>query len=75
MDMKYGLPGPASAIQHKTKSRLDQTVFAGQTICNCKDRADEFMVRWSYFENSGKMFFGNDQQVDGGLGVDVLDRK
>jgi len=74
MDMIDRLPTIGSAIGDDAESASIHTFCFGDLIRGCVNRTDQFLVGCLQIEQGRNMFFGYDQQMRRGLGVDVPNR-
>ena len=71
--MEYGLAGIFLAVEDKAGTGLFKTQFLGDTLCLEKHLAHQFAVFGLHFHEAGNVLLGNDQEVDRGLGGDVVE--
>jgi hypothetical protein len=72
VEMKHGLTGAGADVEDGAVSLLE-VALAGDLGGGEVAAADDFGVGGLGFFESGKMFFGDDQDVSGGLRVDVFE--
>jgi len=72
VQVEDGLSGAGADVQDGAVSLLD-VALAGDLSGGEVAAADDFRVAGLSFFQSGKMFFGNDQDVRGRLGIDVFE--
>ena len=72
MEVEDGLSGAGADVEDGAVALLE-VALAGDVGGGEVAAADEFSVGGFGFFQTGKMFFGNDQNVRGGLRVDVFE--
>jgi hypothetical protein len=72
VEVEYGLSGAGADVEDGAVSLLD-VALAGDVGGGKVAAADDFCVGGLGLFESGKMFFGDDQDVSGGLRVDVFE--
>ena len=73
--MKYRLSSSRPAICHNAESRLIEFSFSRELVGHSEDGPDQLKIIVFDIQQRGKMFFGDDQEMDGGLWIDILNGK
>lgn len=73
MDMKYVLTGIFSGIQHYTVSTFFYPHLLGNLARTPEQMTEDFFFLIRNINERGKVFFGDEQYMSRGLGIDILE--
>jgi len=71
--VKDDLPAFAVAVQHQAKAPLGDALLSGDAVRHQEEVPEEPIITLARFKDRREVAAGNDQDVDGGLRVNVLE--